>query len=467
MSISLGAAMRTPGPACRTCPFAWRRRSERVFTLCSYFYFPPQFARHLHHSTLSVIVWKMEGKAKQTSTEPKKDYVELCLVPVPSDVTQLELLEQQLPLVRKLCAADSDCDTELEDGRAWKASKACAYVEGVEASKCASSSLPCTRPSKGFLPFPKLEPHPAHRATLSSEVRENSETPAGRAAGGPGGDGNSPTLSTSTFVVSLDVASGERNVKAAERAESLGWPPREPGVSSFFSLKRSSFVVKALPCAQGELFPLLSKEGGMRLDMRLDIERTVAEMGALLHIGGHWHDPLHGKFAICSVVQDAKNKMSCRMFSIKDGPLSEKVKVELTQQRHTSSRACVDQKMVVDVNEALAACLLALPNTIWIKPPTQWGPHVQLAMSQKYRLTSANVFGGIDLNFSSLSKELDLVRLEALLGPCSAIYTPTQHPSILTRTRVHTLTTNTSNAFTHTHTHAHTQTRTHAHIAHT
>ena len=158
---------------------------------------------------------------------------------------------------------------------------------------------------------------------------------------------------------------------------------------------RSDFTIKALPCAQGELLPGLSKEGGMRLDLRLDIEQTVAQMARVLVAGqGQWRSSWASKWVVCGVSHDAKNKLSVRLFPANLGQFADKVKVELTQGRHTSSRACVDQAMVTEVNEAVAECLLSLPMSIWIKAPDRLPP---ANLAERFRLRSAALLGGIDL----------------------------------------------------------------------
>ena len=158
---------------------------------------------------------------------------------------------------------------------------------------------------------------------------------------------------------------------------------------------RSDFTIKALPCAQGELLPGLSKEGGMRLDLRLDIEETVAQMArVLVACSGQWRSSWASKWVVCGVSHDAKNKLSVRLFPASLGQYADKVKVELTQGRHTSSRACVDQTMVTEVNDAVAECLLALPMSIWIKAPVRLPP---ANLAQRFRLRSAALCVGIDL----------------------------------------------------------------------
>ena len=70
-----------------------------------------------------------------------------------------------------------------------------------------------------------------------------------------------------------EVIEGSKTLVVETMERDKPYPPMGPG-----GIYRSNVVIKALPCAQGNMFPLLSRADGAARDLKLDIPSLVAEL---------------------------------------------------------------------------------------------------------------------------------------------------------------------------------------------
>ncbi len=172
---------------------------------------------------------------------------------------------------------------------------------------------------------------------------------------------------------------------------------------------RSHFERKAVPCAQGKLFPLLSRDEGCEADFKFDIPTMALEVQKLLKAGGGmWQEAPSSLWAVTSISAITPTKIAFVLNPTQPSLAPSEARCEVFNGRRTSTKKTNHQDLVVEVNEAVAALVRHLPLSVW-RPVVEKLP--ESALVQPYRLTSANIFGGFDLGIEQLGKELNLIKL--------------------------------------------------------
>ena len=172
---------------------------------------------------------------------------------------------------------------------------------------------------------------------------------------------------------------------------------------------RSHFERKAVPCAQGKLFPLLSRDEGCEADFKFDIPTMALEVQKLMNAGGGvWQETASSLWAVTSISAITPTKIAFVLHSTQPSLTPTEARCEVFHGRRTSTKKTNHQDLVVEVNETVAALVRHLPVSIW-RPVVEELP--ESAKVEGYRLTSANIFGGFDLGIEQLGKELNLIKL--------------------------------------------------------